>query len=109
MAITDTPERAPRPAKQPKAHQSKVHDIRLHLNIAEHDLGVKLAAVQKFLAKRDQVRVTVQLRGRERGRPQGGVDLLNDFIERVGEVGAPASPPKIAVPNVVVTFNPKKR
>lgn len=109
MTVTDTPERAPRPPKQPKAHQSKVHDIRLHMNIAEHDLGVKLAAVQKFLGKRDQVRVTVQLRGRERGRPQSGLDLLNGFIERVGDIGAPAAPPKVSGPNIIVIFNPKKR
>lgn len=111
MTTTEAP-RAPRQPKQQKAHQSKVHDIRLHLNIAEHDLNTKLGQVQKFLAKRDQVRVTVQLRGRERGRPESGLELLRSVVERVAEFGTPNAEPKVNPSNpgnIAIVFNPKKR
>jgi len=47
------------------AHQTELKEVRLGIKIGEHDLEVKVAQINKFLARGDRVKVTVQLRGRE--------------------------------------------
>jgi hypothetical protein len=87
------PERKPREKQKPKP-SAKVHDLRLHMTIADNDLKTKLGQADKFLLKQDQVRVTIQLRGRERGRPASGMALMGKVIEALAEHGTPNQPPK---------------
>lgn len=56
-------------------------EIRLGLNIGDHDLETKAKQAKKFLKDKAKVTVTVVLRGRERGRPDLARDLLNIFAE----------------------------
>lgn len=56
-------------------------EIRLGLNIGQHDLETKVKQARKFIAENAKVTVTVMLRGRERGRPDLARDLLNTFAE----------------------------
>lgn len=61
----------------------EVKEIRLRLNIDQNDLKTKANQVKKFLSKNAKVTVTVQLRGRENGKPHLAVELLNTFAEMV--------------------------
>lgn len=62
----------------------EIKEIRLRLNIDQHDLQTKANQVKKFLSKNSKVTVTVQLRGRENGKPHLATELLNTFAEMVG-------------------------
>jgi translation initiation factor IF-3 len=88
---------------QPK---TKLHDIKFHMRIAEHDKQMKLKQAFKFLEKRDQVRITVQLMGREQSRPDSGVKFLQDLVDQLAEVGAPSVQRPTSPPNISYTLNP---
>lgn len=63
----------------PKANSLK--EVQFKINISDHDLGTKIARIQKFLAHGDKVKVSVRLKGREREHPERAREL----IKRVGE------------------------
>jgi translation initiation factor IF-3 len=92
--------------EKPAPKKQKMHDIRLHLNIAPHDLEIKLKHVESFLTKKEQVKITLQLLGREKSRPQSGVDFLVDIINRLADYGTAQKIPTAS--NLSTTLNPKK-
>lgn len=85
-----------------QTHQPKMVEIRLHLHIAEHDLEIKAKKIEESLIKKHQVRIRITLMGREKSRPQLGVDFLNRLIERFSEVGKPNRLPTTDNLNVVL-------
>jgi len=66
-----------------KQRESKIEtkEIRMGLNIEDHDLEVKANSARKFLDKKAIVLVTVTLRGRERGKQDMARQLLYKFAE----------------------------
>jgi len=89
---------------QPK---TKLHIIKLHINVGENDLKRQLEHARMFLIGRDQVRVMVQLRGREKSRPQVAVDFLNHALEQLADVGVAQS--TASAGNLAVILNPLKK
>lgn len=87
--------------------KQKLHTLKFHLNIGEADRDRLIRKAEEFLEKRSQVKVIVQLRGREKANPMRGVEFLNRIIEELAVVGSPANPPNSA--SLFITFNPKKR
>jgi translation initiation factor IF-3 len=69
-------------ARQSKAKTSELKEIQLKVNISDHDLQTKVAAIKRFLERGDKVKVTVRLKGREREAPERAQGLIN----RVGEL-----------------------
>ncbi len=69
--------------KKARAKQSKSggdqKEIRLKVNISEHDLTTKISAINRFLERGDKVKLVVRLAGRERENPERATQL----IERV--------------------------
>jgi translation initiation factor IF-3 len=86
---------------------NKLHELRLGINIQDHDLNIKLKQARKWLESKEQVRVTVQLKGREKGRPEKALEMLNKIIELISDFGSPTSLPSTS--KLIVTFNPKKK
>jgi len=62
-----------------KTHKVTVKNIRLSFNIAKHDLTMKAAQAQKFLAKGDRARVGIVLRGREKAFGHLAKEKLEEF------------------------------
>lgn len=89
---------------QPK---HKIHTLRFHLNIGEADKERLLEKAKAFLSGRDQVKIQVQLRGREKSRPQAALQFALDLVESLKDFGTPVNPPKAE--NLFITLNPKKR
>lgn len=56
-------------------------EMRLSLNIGQHDLETKAKKVNKFLEGNAKVTVVIILRGRERGRQDLARELLNTFAQ----------------------------
>lgn len=56
-------------------------EIRMGLNIDQGDIDTKVNNIRKMLEKKCKVTITVTLRGRERGRADLAVELLNKFAK----------------------------
>lgn len=77
-------------AKREKESKKKqktitVKEVRLSLNIEEHDLTTKANQAIKFLKKQDKVKVSLKFRGRELGNTKLGYDVMKKFYAIVEE------------------------
>lgn len=63
----------------------EVKQMRFGLKIGEHDLGVKLGKVTKFLDAGHKVKLTVFFRGRENAHKDLGFKLAEKVIEGFGD------------------------
>jgi len=86
--------------------QPKMVEIRFHKNIAEHDLEVKSRKIEQALNKKHQVKLRLQLMGREKAHPEQGVEWLSSLVEKFSEIST--SNRKPTKDNLVVILFPKK-
>ena len=63
----------------------EIKQMRFGLKISDHDLGVKLKKVSKFLDAGHKVKITVFYRGRENAHKDLGFKLAERVIEQLGE------------------------
>jgi len=84
-----------------------VKEVRLSLNIEEHDLNTKANRAIKFLEKGDKVKVSLRFKGRELGHTHLGVDVLNNFFSIVSEVGSMEKKPKMEGRSMIMILAPK--
>lgn len=54
----------------------EVKEIKMRPNIDDHDYGVKMRSVKKFIEEGDKVKVTLRFRGRELAHGELGLQLL---------------------------------
>lgn len=93
-------------AEQKKVRPQKIMEMRFHKNIAEHDLEIKARKIEQALQKKQQVKIRLQLIGRERAHPEQGVLWLEKLIERFSDISI--SNKKPTKDNLVVVLFPKK-
>lgn len=74
--------------------KSTTKDISLSLFIAEGDLLRLVNKAKEFLTDGHQVRINLTLRGREMGKKPMAFDLVNKFVNSLGEVNI-SKPPRI--------------
>jgi translation initiation factor IF-3 len=72
-----------------KKHQKtiQIKEIKFRPKISVHDYAFKMKHVQRFLDEGDKVKITVMLRGREKSRPELGVQILDRVLVDVQGVG----------------------
>jgi len=58
-----------------------IKNIQITLNIGANDLERKIKQAQKFLEKKEQIRITLTLRGRQKAHPERAVEFLNEINE----------------------------
>ncbi len=75
-------------AKQARKHQQQVNvrEIKLRPKIADHDYETKKGHVERFLNKKDKVKVTIMFRGREQAHPERGKALLDRLFDDLSEI-----------------------
>ncbi|MFA6001781.1 MAG: translation initiation factor IF-3 [Thermoleophilia bacterium] len=97
-------------AKQARKHQSTivVKEIKLRPKIGNHDYMTKRGHVERFLKKKDKVKVTIMFRGREVVHPKKGEELLRRLAEDVAELGIIESQPNLDGRNMVMVLAPVK-
>lgn len=78
-----------------KSRSSHLKEIKLRPLTAEHDIGVKIKNIRKFLGNGDKVKVSMIFRGRERSHTDLGFNLLQEIIKRIEDIGVVEVPPKI--------------
>ena len=67
--------------KKQRENKTELKEIRMGLNIDNHDLETKVNHARKFLNKNNVVTVTILLKGRERGKQDMARQLLAKFAE----------------------------
>ena len=73
----------------------EVKEVRMNLNIDDHDLNTKINNAIKFLKAGNKVKVSVRFRGREMAHQELGRALLERFAQACGEYGAVDKPAKM--------------
>ncbi len=98
-------------AKQARKHQQQVNvrEIKLRPKIADHDYETKKGHVERFLNKKDKVKVTIMFRGREVQHPELGRKILDHVAESVSHVGLVEVYPKQDGRNMVMVLGPDKK
>ena len=90
-----------------KSKTSEVKEIRFTPNTDEHDFEFKCKHAEKFLLDGDKVKAHVQFKGRAIMFKERGELLLLKFADRLKDVGALESMPKLEGKRMHVMFAPK--
>ena len=78
-----------------KTRASHLKEIKLRPLTAEHDVGVKIRNMRRFLRNGDKVRVSMIFRGRERAHTDIGLNLLQEIIKKIEDIGLVEVVPKM--------------
>lgn len=78
---------------KPKPKSQHLKEVKLRPLTAEHDVGVKVKNIRKFLENGDKVRVSMMFRGRERSHTDIGLQLLQEVIKKIEDIGVVESLP----------------
>ncbi len=84
-----------------------VKELRLSPNIDTHDIQVKVKNAIKFLKEGNKVKISIRFRGRELGRTETAVEIMNDFAAQVAEFGSVEKPPKMEARTMAMFLAPK--
>ncbi len=96
--------------REAKKHQrqSRIKEIRLHPNIDEHDLQVKLKQAIGFLKKKDRVKVDLFFKGRQIEHLDLGRKILDKFIIDTQSEGQIEKEPSLEGKIMSFVLAPKK-
>lgn len=96
--------------KDAKKNQKVINikEVKLRLNIEDHDFETKAKNAEKFLRAGDKVKLTIMFRGREVTHADLGVSLCHRMGERLEEVSTIERQPKLEGRNMIMIFTPKQ-
>jgi len=96
--------------REAKKHQrqSRLKEIRLHPNIDEHDLQVKVKQAIGFLAKKDRVKVDLFFKGRQMEHMDLGRKVLDKFISDTQNDALVEKEPSLEGRIISLVLAPKK-
>jgi len=83
-----------------------IKEIRLSPTIDKHDFDTKLKHAQKFLEKGNKVKVTIRLFGRMITHSDVGMNVINRFIEQIGDKCTVESKPKLDGRHLIAMLAP---
>jgi len=72
-------------AQKAKAKKIEIKGVRISLKIGDHDRDMRVKQAQKFIDEGHKVRVEMLLRGREKGRGDLARQLMDEFVQLLGE------------------------
>ena len=87
---------------QQKHKTPPMKEMKFGVSIQEHDINTKVKAVQGFLEKGSAVRITIEMRGREKSHAEMARIKLTDILSRV--TGVKCSDIKSTHDSVFVTI-----
>lgn len=85
---------------------TSVKEVQIKLTTEEHDTNVKVRNAIRFLENGDKVKVVIRFRGREMAFQNQGYEVMQDFIERVGEIGQVDKAPGMEGRQMVMFLSP---
>lgn len=69
-----------------KTHKTETKEFRFGPYIGENDLKTKIERAKEFIAKRNNVKVTVVFKGREKAHPEIGKEKAKKFVSEMGDM-----------------------
>jgi translation initiation factor IF-3 len=90
-----------------KSRSSHLKEIKLRPLTAEHDVGVKIRNMRRFLGNGDKVRVSMIFRGREKSHTDLGFNMLQEIIKKIEDIGVVDVPPKTEGKDISMLIVPK--
>lgn len=105
--LYDISKREKETKKNQKRNETK--EIKLSVNIADHDLGVKSKKGIEFLQSGDRVKVTLLMKGRQNMMKDQAELVMLKFADLLEEVGVPESLPKLDGKKFMMFVKPKKK
>ena len=84
-----------------------VKEVRLSATIEDHDVDVKYKNAVKFLEEGNKVKVTIRFRGRQITHSEIGREVMDQFAEKIKEVGIIERRPLIEGRNMTMIIAPR--
>jgi translation initiation factor IF-3 len=63
----------------------EIKGMRLSFRISQHDLEVRINQAKKFLEKKHKIKIEMNLKGREKKHTDLALEIMQKFIEQLGE------------------------
>ncbi|MCG3150365.1 MAG: Translation initiation factor IF-3 [Verrucomicrobiae bacterium] len=89
-------------------HGGKLKEIKLRLNIDDHDYQTKLNHMKEFLADAMKVKVSLFFRGRENAHPELGQQLFQRVIKDMEGYGHAEVPPRQMGKSINMMLSPER-
>jgi translation initiation factor IF-3 len=87
-----------------KSKKSELKELRFGPNTGESDMKRHAERSREFIEDGDQVRLTVQMRGRENLHPELAFEKLDEVIEALSDAAKPEQEPKRMGSRISVTL-----
>lgn len=84
-----------------------IKEVRLSATIEDHDVDVKFRNAVKFLKEGDKVKVSIRFRGRQIAHSEIGLQVMNEFAEKIKEVGIVERRPLMEGRNMTMILSPR--
>ena len=94
--------------KKQRENAVETKELKLRPATDVHDYQVKVRAAQKFLAKGDKVKLTLQFKGREMEFKDIGRQMFERFVEDMEGQAAVEQPMQMQGRQMTMTIGPKK-
>jgi translation initiation factor IF-3 len=101
----DAQKRAAEARKKQKTIDIK--EVKMRPGIDEHDYGVKMRSITKFLDAGDKVKVTLRFRGREMAHQDLGLNVLDRVKEELEAIGKVEQFPKMEGRQMTMVLAPR--
>lgn len=86
----------------------ELKEIRLSVNIGDHDFNTKIGHAQKFLEEGNKVKASIRFRGREMVHASLGREVMERFADAVSEYGSVDKLPKLEGRSMQMIIMPNK-
>ena len=85
----------------------EVKEVKLRPGIEDHDYGVKLKSIQRFLNDGDKVKITLRFKGREMAFHQRGLEVLKKLESAIEPVAKIEQVPKLEGKQMIMVVAPR--
>lgn len=85
----------------------ELKEIRLSMNIEQHDFDTKAGHAKRFLTEGDKVKVSIRFRGREMAHMDIGAATMRKFAETCSEFSVVEKMPSVDGRNMLMILAPK--
>ncbi len=85
----------------------EIKEVQLSATIADNDVAIKAKNAVKFLQDGNKVKVTIRFRGRQITHTEIGVQVMNDFVERVKDYAVVEKRPMLEGRHMLMILAPK--
>ena len=95
--------------KEAKKNQKvvEIKEIRLSLNIGDHDFETKVGHAQNFLKDGNKVKASIRFRGREMAHASMGNEVMDRFAQQLADLSSVEKPAKLEGRSMQMFLTPK--